>query len=433
MYCITSSKEIKEITEMKQHRTILFATILMVVALTVSGCGLSFGQLPILHLAKSAEETPVPQVAPAPTAASLSSVAAADSTATDVETEILTSVYQKVNPSVVNIQVTKQVQQPDVSGFFGDSQPGDSYQHGEGSGFVYDAKGHIITNNHVVDGATKVQVTFYDDVTLPATVVATDPGSDLAVIKVDGDPSELHPVSLADSSQLEVGQRAIAIGNPFGLEGTLTAGIISALGRTLPASNTDFIIPDIIQTDAAINPGNSGGPLLNERGEVIGVTTAIVPGSGPGGQGSFLGVGFAVPVNIVKRVVPALISDGHYDHPWLGISGVTLGPDLAKAMQLSVDRGVLVVKVVGNSPADKASLKGSDKTVTFEGQDVPAGGDVIVAIDGRPVRKFDDVLTYLTDDTQVSQEITLTVLRNGHQQQVKVILDSRPTTTVERS
>jgi S1-C subfamily serine protease len=403
---------------MRQHHSVLFATILMVVALTVSGCGLSVGQLPILHLVKSAEETPVPQVAPAPMAASLPSVAAADSTATDVETEILTSVYQKVNPSVVNIQVTKQVQQPDVSGFFGDSQPGDSYQYGEGSGFVYDAKGHIITNNHVVDGATKVQVTFYDDVALPATVVATDPGSDLAVIKVNGDPSELHPVSLADSSQLEVGQRAIAIGNPFGLEGTLTAGIISALGRTLPASNTDFVIPDIIQTDAAINPGNSGGPLLNERGEVIGVTTAIVPGSGPGGQGSFLGVGFAVPVNIVKRVVPALISDGHYDHPWLGISGVTLGPDLARVMQLSVERGVLVVKVVGNSPADKAGLKGSDKTVTFEGQDVPAGGDV---------------LTYLTDDTQVSQEITLTVLRNGHQQQVKVTLDSRPTTTVEQS
>jgi S1-C subfamily serine protease len=407
---------------MKQYRTMLIATILMVVALTVSGCGLSVSQLPILHVAKGANETAVSQVAPAPTAAPLPSVAAADSAAIDVETEILTSVYQTVNPSVVNIQVTKEVQ-----------QLGSSYQYGEGSGFVYDAEGRIITNNHVVDGATKVEVTFYDDVVLPATVVATDPGSDLAVIKVNADPSELHPVSLADSSQLEVGQRAIAIGNPFGLEGTLTAGIISALGRTLPASNTDFVIPEIIQTDAAINPGNSGGPLLNERGEVIGVTTAIVPGSGPGGQGSFLGVGFAVPVNIVKRVAPALISDGHYDHPWLGISGVTLGPDLAKVMQLSVERGVLVVEVLGNSPADKAGLKGSDQTVTFEGQDVPAGGDVIVAINGQPVHKFDDVLTYLTDDTQVGQQITLTVLRNGHQQEVKVTLDTRPTTTINQS
>jgi S1-C subfamily serine protease len=411
---------------MKQHRPFLFATVLLVLALAVAGCGLSIGQLPLIQTAPGAAAKSAPQVAPVPAATRLLPSSVTDSAGADVETEILTSVYAQVNPSVVNIQVTKQVQQPDNFGFFGNSQPPDLYQYGQGSGFVYDAEGHIVTNNHVVDGASKVEVTFYDDVTLPATVVATDPGSDLAVIKVNADASELHPVSLADSSQLVVGQRAIAIGNPFGLEGTLTSGIVSALGRTLPASNTDFVIPDIIQTDAAINPGNSGGPLLNERGEVIGVTTAIVPGTGPGGQGSFLGVGFAVPVNIVKRVVPALVSDGHYDHPWLGISGTTLGPDLAKAMDLSVDRGVLVVEVVGDSPAEKAGLQGSDQTVTFEGQDVPAGGDVIVAIDEQPVRKFDDLLSYLTDNTRAGQAVTLSILRDGQQQTVKVVLDTRP-------
>jgi S1-C subfamily serine protease len=411
---------------MKQHRPFLFATVLLIVALTLAGCGFSIGQFSLLQAAESAGAKLAPQVAPVPTAAPFLPSSVPDITGTDVETEILTSVYAQVNPSVVNIQVTKQVQQSDSFGFFGNSQPPDLYQYGQGSGFVYDAEGRIVTNNHVVDGASKVEVTFYDDVTVPATVVATDPGSDLAVIKVNVDASELHPVSLADSSQLQVGQRAIAIGNPFGLEGTLTSGIISALGRTLPASNTKFVIPDIIQTDAAINPGNSGGPLLNERGEVIGVTTAIVPGTGPGGQGSFLGVGFAVPVNIVKHVVPALVSDGHYDHPWLGISGTTLGPDLAKAMDLSVERGVLVVEVVGDSPAEKAGLQGSDQTITFEGQDVPAGGDVIVAIDEQPVRKFDDLLSYLTDNTRAGQAVTLSILRDGQQQTLKVVLDTRP-------
>jgi S1-C subfamily serine protease len=411
---------------MKLHRPFFFAAILMVVALTVAGCGLSVGPAPLLQAAKSAVATPAAQIAPVPQATTPPPASVSSANGADIETQILTSVYKQVNPSVVNIQVTKQVQVQDPFGFFGNQQPGGSIEQGQGSGFVYDAQGHIITNNHVVADATQVEVTFYDDVTLPATVVATDPGSDLAVIKVNADASELHPVSLADSSQLEVGQRAIAIGNPFGLEGTLTSGIVSALGRSLPASNSDFVIPDIIQTDAAINPGNSGGPLLNERGEVIGVTTAIVPGSGPNGQGSFLGVGFAVPVNIVKQVAPALITDGHYEHPWLGISGTTLGPDLAKALNLSVQRGVLVVQVVGDSPADKAGLQGSGKTVSFEGQDVPAGGDVITGIDGQPVNKFDDLLSYLTDHTQVGQDITLTVLRDGQQQTLNVTLDARP-------
>jgi 2-alkenal reductase len=419
---------------MKQHRIFLYATTLLVVALVTAGCGLSLGQPPLLQAVKSAGAAPGPQAAPVATATSVPPLTLSSSAGADIETEMLTSVYEQVNPSVVNISVAKKVEQSDMFSFPFDnnSGPRDFYQHGEGSGFVYDTEGHIITNNHVVDGANQVEVTFSDDVTLPATVVGTDPGSDLAVIKVNAAASELHPVTLADSSQLKVGERAIAIGNPFGLEGTLTAGIISALGRTLPASNSDFVIPDIIQTDAAINPGNSGGPLLDERGEVIGVNTAIVPGTGPGGQSGFLGVGFAVPVNIVKQVVPTLIAGKHYEHPWLGISGMTLGPDLAKAMDLSVEHGVLVVKVLSDSPADKAGLRGSSKTITFEGEDIPTGGDVIVAIDGKPVHKFDDLLTYLANDAKVGQQVTLKVMRDGHETEIKLTLSARPKETVEQ-
>jgi serine protease Do len=432
---------------MKQHRVFLYATILLVVALV--GLGLWFGRPALLQAAQSTATPTGQQVAGAPpvpapqvqaTAAPPPSLAAPNPAGADIETEILTSAYEKVRPSVVNIQVTKKVAQSDVfnfpplPGFRGLPTPGprDFYQQGLGSGFIYDTEGHIITNNHVVDGADKVEVTFDDGVTVPATVVGTDPGSDLAVVQVKVDSSELHPVTLGDSDQLKVGQRAIAIGNPFGLSGTLTKGIISGLGRTLPASSTNFAIPDIIQTDAAINPGNSGGPLLNDQGEVIGVNTAIVPGTGPSGESGFLGVGFAVPVNIVKRVVPVLIANGHYDHPWLGISGMNLEPDLAKAMSLSVERGVLVAKVVSGSPADKAGLRGSSKTVTFEGQDVPAGGDVIVAIDGRPIQKFDELLTYLSDNTKVGQQVTLTVLRDGHEQAIVLTLAARPATMAEQ-
>jgi S1-C subfamily serine protease len=238
----------------------------------------------------------------------------------------------------------------------------------------------------------------------------------------------LHPVALGNSDQLQVGQRAIAIGNPFGLEGSLTSGIVSGMGRTLPASNSDFVIPNIIQTDAPINPGNSGGPLLNDQGEVIGVNSAIVPSTNANGQSGFLGVGFAIPVNIVKQEISTLIAGKQYEHPWLGISGTTLGLDLAKAMNLSVQRGVLVVEVLNNSPASKAGLHSSDQTVTFQGQDIPSGGDVITAIDNQTVNKFDDLLTYLTNNTKVGQQVTLKVLRNGQEQSIQLTLAARPNT-----
>jgi S1-C subfamily serine protease len=404
---------------MKQKHILFYATALLVVALVTAGCGASLIQ-------------PVSNAAAAPPAATVAAPVPAAS-GPDVQTEILTSVYQHVNPSVVNISITKNVSQTSAFPFpFNNNNPNSRsapfVEQGLGSGFVYDMEGHIITNNHVVDGAKTVEVTFADDVTVPATVVGTDPGSDLAVIQVKVDPSELHPVTLGNSDQLQVGQRAIAIGNPFGLEGSLTSGIISGMGRTLPASNSDFVIPNIIQTDAPINPGNSGGPLLNDQGEVIGVNSAIVPSTNSNGQSGFLGIGFAIPVNIVKQEIPTLIAGKQFEHPWLGISGTTLGLDLAKAMNLSVQHGVLVVQVLNNSPASTAGLHGSNQTVTFEGQDVPSGGDVITAIDNQTVNKFDDLLTYLTNNTKVGQQVTLKVLRNGQEQSIQLTLAARPNT-----
>jgi len=373
--------------------------------------------------------TATPEASPVPAKA----VGDALPAGVDIQTEILAGVYEKVNPSVVNIRVVKlaegfgefDVPIPDIPGFPRIVPPEESepfLQQGVGSGFVYDREGHIVTNNHVVEGAKELEVTFYDDVTVPATVVATDPDSDLAVIKVDIDMAELYPVEMGDSDQVRVGERAIAIGNPFGLSGTLTAGIISAVGRTLPFGESRFVVPEVIQTDAAINPGNSGGPLLNARGAVIGVTTAI-----QSAVRSNAGVGFAIPSSLVQRVVPALIEQGHYDHPWLGLSGRTIGPDLAKALGLEVDRGVQVVKVTPDGPVDQAGIRGgAGETIEFKGIEIDVGGDVIVKIDDQPVRKFDDLLIYLGRHTQAGQEVDLTILRDGKEMTITVRLGKRP-------
>jgi S1-C subfamily serine protease len=300
-------------------------------------------------------------------------------------------------------------------------------QQGQGSGFVWDREGHIVTNNHVVDGAEKITVTFYDDITVPGEVVGTDPNSDLAVVKVDLPASRLDPIQVADSTQVQVGQLAVAIGNPFGLEGTMTVGFVSALGRSLPVSSGNFLapsytIPDIIQTDAPINPGNSGGVLVDDGGRLIGVPTAI---ESPVRANA--GVGFAVPSAIVQKVVPALIEEGYYAHPWIGISGITLSFELAEAMNLDPDqRGVLVFEVVNNSPADEAGIRGSNHQVEIDGVEVTVGGDVVVAIDDQPVRAFDDLVTYLARSTSVGETVTLTILRDGSEETVRVVLAARP-------
>jgi serine protease Do len=346
----------------------------------------------------------------------------------------LGDIYDEVSPSVVNIQVVQEAGAlssaiPQLPGLpFDPSQPQEQVpQQATGSGFVWDKEGHIVTNNHVVEGAVEIAVTFADDTTVPAEIVGTDPHSDLAVIKVDLSPEKLVPVRLADSTQVRVGQLAVAVGNPFGLEGTMTVGFVSALGRSLPVASSNLLapsytIPDIIQTDAPINPGNSGGVLVNDEGFVIGVPTAI---ESPVRANA--GIGFAVPSVIVQKVVPVLIADGSYEHAWLGISGTTLNSELAEAMGLDSDqRGVLVVEVVSESPAGEAGLRASEEQIEIRGSEVQIGGDVIVAIDDQPVAEFDDLVTYLARSTSAGDTASLTILRDGREETVSVTLAPRP-------
>jgi serine protease Do len=354
----------------------------------------------------------------------------------------LTQIYSQVNPSVVNIDVviqgTSTGQQfpgmPSIPGFpnmpSDPSQPGQGYtQQAMASGFVWDKEGDIVTNNHVVENATEVNVTFYDGTTAPAEVVGTDPNSDLAVIKVDVPADQLRPVSMADSTGVNVGQLAVAIGNPFGLEGTMTVGFVSAVGRSMSAESISqtglsYSNPDIIQTDAPINPGNSGGVLVNDQGQVIGVPTAIESTSG-----TSAGIGFAVPSATVQRVVPALIDKGSVSYAWLGITGMTLNSDLANAMDLDASqRGVLVIEAAAGGPAEDAGLQGSNRQVDINGQTAQVGGDVIVAIEGEPVKDFEDLAAYLNQYTAPGDRISLTILRNGREQTVDVKLGTRPGT-----
>jgi S1-C subfamily serine protease len=344
----------------------------------------------------------------------------------------LENIYTTVSPSVVNIRVVQKVDASTTTAvhpFFNlpqGQQPQQQYQSALGSGFVWDKDGHIVTNNHVVSGAEKIEVTFSDGTIVPATLIGADPDSDLAVIKVDVSADKLYPVQMGDSNAVKVGQLAIAIGDPFGLEGTMTTGIISAVGRSLPADETSaqsYTIPDVIQTDAPINPGNSGGVLIDAQGFVIGVTSAI---ESPVRANA--GIGFAIPSAIVDNVVPALIKDGKYVHTWLGISGTTLTPDLATAMKLdSTQRGALVEEIMPNSPAETAGLQGSSQQITIDGQNTNVGGDVITAIDNQPVVEMNDLIAYLARSTKVDQNVTLTILRDGKQQTLDVTLTARPT------
>ena len=325
------------------------------------------------------------------------------------EQALLVNLYARVNPSVVNITI------------FGEREDR-VIPLGQGSGFVYDANGNIVTNAHVVDEAEQVEVTFSDGTILPAQVVGQDLNSDLAVVKVDQLPEGVEVLNLGVMDELAVGQTVFAIGNPFGLEGTLTEGIISALGRTIPAL-TPFSIPQSIQTDAAINPGNSGGPLLNLEGEVIGVNAQIET---DGTTRSNSGVGFAIPVSIVERVVPALIQDGRYEWSWLGVQGGDLTPVLAKAMDLTGRRGAYIAGIAPGGPAEKAGLVGASEEATVDGRQVLTGGDVITKIDDQEVKTFDDLLIYIALQSEPGQEVELTVLRDGEPQNITLALEARP-------
>jgi len=331
----------------------------------------------------------------------------------DVEEQLLIAVYEKACPSVVHI--TTQVMYTDF--FFG-AYP----EEGSGSGFVYDAAGHIVTNYHVVEGAQSVEVGLCDEVVVQAEVIGIDPPNDLAVVKVNVPPDQLFPLEIGTSENLRVGQRAIAIGSPFGqFARTLTVGVISALGRTLQLDSGE-VIRSVIQTDAAINPGNSGGPLLDSRGRLIGVNTAIVSPSG----GS-AGLGFAIPVDTVQRIVPTLIAQGYYPHPWIGYLGYSITPSLAELLELPVESGILVTRIYLDSPAADVGLQGADHEIPIgRNRTILAGGDIITAIDSRPVNSRDDLNAYLEEFTRAGDQVSLTILRDGRELVLELELAESP-------
>jgi S1-C subfamily serine protease len=342
--------------------------------------------------------------------------------AADAEYLLLTNIYERLAPSVVNIEVVVETPHPGLG------------DEARGSGFVYDVNGYIITNAHVVNDATAISVTFNDGYVTSAEKVGFDLFSDLAVIKVNVDAARLRPVSFASADDIRVGQRAIAIGNPFGLASSMTVGIVSGLGRQLPSAEMisndvtpGFQNPSIIQVDTDINPGNSGGPLLNSRGEVIGVNTAIRTESG-----IFEGVGFAVPISTVLRVVPELIEKGRVDYAWLGITSLSaedgLGvAALAEPLGLPVTAGVLIDTIAPDSPASKAGLQGGNIVRAVRQRDVCAGGDIIVAIDGDYINSMDELMSYLVVNTAPGQTINLLIVRGDQTFEVPVLLEPRPT------
>lgn len=341
--------------------------------------------------------------------------------------DALASLYDQVKLSVVNIQVTARRAQ--VSRIPGFSLPeGEApLQQGQGSGFIYDNEGHIVTNNHVVEGAEEVTVIFSNGFWADAEVVATDAQADLAVIKVTPlEGMDWRPLALAEPDNLRVGHSVVAIGNPFGLAGTMTTGIVSALSRDLPVGDlgeSRYSLPDIIQTDAAINPGNSGGPLLNLAGQVVGVNFAI---ESPSRSNS--GVGFTIPVSIVRRVVPALIANGKFDYAYLGLSGQSISPALSKLLELPSNRlGVYVAQAVEGGPAAEAGVLGGNRPVQIgEGTQIQAGGDVVSAINDVPVYSFEDLVGYLVTQASPGETVTLTLLRGDEEVQVDVVLGTRP-------
>jgi 2-alkenal reductase len=327
--------------------------------------------------------------------------------------EVLVNLYERVSPGVVSLLVAT-------------SQGG-----GEGSGFVFDKSGHIITNYHVVEGATEIEVHFLSGLKVRGKVVGNDPDSDLAVVKVTAPERALIPLALADSNQLKVGQTVVAIGNPFGLAGTMTVGIVSAKGRTLGSlrqapGGSLFSSGAIIQTDASINPGNSGGPLLNLKGEVVGVNRAIRTTSTTAqGDPVNSGIGFAIASNIVRRVAPVIIEKGKYDYPYLGVTSRDALPlAVLEALGLQRMTGAYVIEVAAGSPAEKAGLVGGTRNTSIAG--LKAGGDLIIAIDGQPVQTFADLLGYLMTSKSPGDTVSLLILRDNKEQEVKVTLAKRP-------
>lgn len=329
----------------------------------------------------------------------------------------LTTLFKKVENSVVQItsKVSEKNQYIIING-----DPLERESSRLGSGFVYDKEGRIITNNHVVAGAKEVDVRFIDGNIYSAKIIGSDPFNDIAVLQISDDFSDekLLPLSLGDSSNLEIGEPVIAIGNPYGLSDTMTSGIISQKGRLLPNQESGFSISNVIQTDAAINPGNSGGPLLDMNGKVIGINTAIQSMTG-----EFSGIGFAVPSNTVKKVMPELIKNGKYPHPWLGIVGTNMVPDIAKSFELPKNyKGILVSRTIEKGPAEKAGIL----EATFSANGEVKSGDIITALDGKAVDSMDDLALYISENKNVGDKLSVTINRNNEEVDISITLEERP-------
>jgi S1-C subfamily serine protease len=335
---------------------------------------------------------------------------------------LVNQIYRRDGEGVAFISAQRSAQDSSELSPFGQPEGGGV---ATGSGFLIDTEGHVITNNHVVEEADKVEVKLgASDKTYEAEVVGSDPATDVALLKVDAPADELHPLALGDSSQVEVGDQVIAIGNPFGLDRTVTAGIVSAIQRQIEAPN-GFSISHVIQTDAAINPGNSGGPLIDSSGRVIGINSQIQTGGSSSGN---VGIGFAVPINTAREVVQQIEEHGEVKHAYLGISGGSITPDLAKALKLSVEEGVLVNEVVKGGPADQAGVKGGDTSATIEGANFRLGGDVITAVNGKKIGGMEEVINAV-NSASPGDKMQLSVDRDGEAKEITVTLGVRPAST----
>jgi S1-C subfamily serine protease len=386
-------------------KLVAFTLIAVVLVISTLACSLPAVTAP----------TPAPTAPPTPTAApSQAPPVSAAEPANALEAQVV-AVYDQAGPAVVNI-----TSRAIAYDFFMQPVP----QEGTGSGFLYDAEGHVVTNYHVVENAESVSVALATGEVYPATIVGTDPSNDLAVLRIEAEKLP-NPIPLGDSEQLRVGQFVVAIGSPFRQAGTLTVGVISALGRVIESPDGRFI-GEAIQTDAAINPGNSGGPLLDLRGRVIGVNSQIISPS----QAS-AGIGFAVSANTVRRVIPQLIAQGRYPHPWLGVSIVPFDPPGARilreaGMEVPAEQGLLVVEVVPGSSAAQAGIRGSDRAVRIGNARIPLGGDIITALNGEPIADFQELTVYLETKTQVGDSVEVTLIRDGREMTVTVTLAERP-------
>jgi S1-C subfamily serine protease len=340
------------------------------------------------------------------------------------DTNTVNQIYSNDGPGVAFIESTEAAEEPSSSlSPFGGEEESRGGGIATGSGFLIDNEGHILTNNHVVEGATKVEVRLgSSDTSHTAEVVGADPATDVALLKIDVPADQQHPLSLGNSAKVEVGDPVVAIGNPFGLDRTVTAGIVSALQRQIQAPN-GFSISHVIQTDAAINPGNSGGPLIDSEGRVIGINSQIQTGGGNDGN---VGIGFAVPINTAREVAEQIEQHGEVKHAYLGINGGSVTPAVAKALKLPVDKGVLINEVVKGGPADKAGVEGGDTEATIEGAKVTLGGDIITEVDGKPIGSMEDVINAV-NGAQPGEKMELTILRGDNEtKHVTVTLGTRP-------